>query len=183
MAVPQSGTVRKSSGTGRPQMWYSSTRAMRRSSHVWLVVYVRAQVGIAEIKRLPNDAISLEPKGTVRDTLDFQMPLFMFDEDAKLDPGQPKELVFLEIGGAQRELRLPFPTEPFPRASVPMTSTGSLGPLVGEPPTVTLPDHLGHALGVGRVPECCTGSRTLPRSAARWSWLTWWWVPIRPDLS
>jgi hypothetical protein len=80
---------------------------------VWLVAYVRALVGTADLKRVPNEVVSLDPRGTVRVTLDFQMELWDFDEDAKLDPGRPKELLFLEIGASQRQLRLPFSTEPF----------------------------------------------------------------------
>ena len=53
-----------------------------------------------------------------------------------------------------------------------------LDSLVGEAPTLTALDHLGHALGVGHLPRAVAVVELgqVARQVAR---LTWWCVPSR----
>ncbi|HEY5384882.1 MAG TPA: hypothetical protein VIJ56_06560 [Acidimicrobiales bacterium] len=91
---------------------------------VWLVADVETALHVDELQRVPNDLVVLEPFGHVQIALEFRLSLTFFDDDAKLDPGQPKELVFLEIGSKGRELRIPFLSPPRVNISVPGPDAG-----------------------------------------------------------
>ncbi len=76
---------------------------------VWLVVFVQDLLPVRELHRTPNELVWLEPRGRTHVTLEFRLELALFSDDARLNPGKPKEMVFLEVGSKGRELRLPFP--------------------------------------------------------------------------
>lgn len=79
---------------------------------VWLVAHVLGLLPVRELEREPNDPISLKPHKPKKISLEFRLSLALFDEDAKLNPASPKELVFVEIGGKERRRTVPFAARP-----------------------------------------------------------------------
>ena len=76
--------------------------------HAWLVVDTSDSRGLRELKRTPTTSISLEPNEAKELPLEFRLDLFGFDEDQILNPGQPRELTFLEVGLKNRRLSIDY---------------------------------------------------------------------------
>jgi hypothetical protein len=80
---------------------------------VFLIADVPTEfVTLRELPRVPNDVVSLAPRGHVQVVLQFRMQISLFSKAGKLNPGSPKELLFREIGGLERERRVPFAPPP-----------------------------------------------------------------------
>ena len=77
---------------------------------VLLVVDLPAEtLPFRELRRNPNQPVSLDPGRPTHVDLEFPLPLLFLSEDTRLKPGeQPRELVFIEIGSEGRELRISF---------------------------------------------------------------------------
>ena|ERR1039458_9224687 len=63
-------------------------------------------LGVRELERVPNDLLSLKPRETTNVTLRFALEHLALLGDAPVVT--PKELWFREVGGSERDLRLPF---------------------------------------------------------------------------
>jgi hypothetical protein len=75
---------------------------------VWLVIEVKDGVPIRELQRIPNEPISVGPRLTTTATVQFVLNLSLLTGVARLTVDPPKEMVFLELGSKQRELRVSF---------------------------------------------------------------------------
>jgi len=73
---------------------------------IWLRVNVRDDVlGYRDLTPVPNDPLVLPPEGHQQVSLRFPQDLSFLGESAQLDPGPARELVMVEVGGDDREMR------------------------------------------------------------------------------
>jgi hypothetical protein len=115
IAVDMRGPSGQLVGQDQDEMWLETADDVAIVNHsddyiscrVWLTVnLVPDELGLRELERMPNDLVSLEPRETARVTLQFGLAhLALFEEVPVVTP---KELLFREVGGKERELRIPF---------------------------------------------------------------------------
>lgn len=74
----------------------------------WLLVDTTDSIGWRELRPSPNRPICIPAREFTQVTLTFTLDFVHFDDDAKSNPGSARELVLLEVGSLNRELRIPL---------------------------------------------------------------------------
>lgn len=106
---------------------------------VWLVVEVDGDGSTRDLPLVPNDIITVEPGRPAHESLTFRLRLIFLNDDIRLDPqGCPRELVFMEIGGRERQRRVSFRPTPHRRGWARLVSFWRRQPRAPQRSTVSV---------------------------------------------